>query len=404
MNENDEDVLYECNLATDYYLEISIIRTDLKGLKELEEEIPIIDFSIDSGYLKCRPDIERVLVNPMVFESQGKEIYFTKKESTLCDLITEGVLNDFILFDSDVIEKDDFRLQTKGTGIVPFYKIKISKSTMSVYTKMTVKEGIYNRMLVKPVNGKLELVPFYFGVPIDKTFSEVHCKFIKKIEYNGIFYNIWSASELALYSDFELISDSLINRAVHDLELCQSLQNAYSELSSLLWSLMSDKNEKSQDLNWIGGSSSYQSHLGTYFVCNVDHLSKDDAAHLINNILKVISEGMDIQEKAFKYIQSKNNLNHFAKFTALKLFDFIYKNLNRESDLDILSSEDIAVLAYEEEKEWEALALLCSVFLYRIRVYVYLYHHSLCRYPNIYLTGGAVSTYTIVKEGFFYGD
>lgn len=96
MNENDEDVLYECNLASDYYLEISIIRTDLKGLKKLEEEIPIIDFSIDSGYLKCRPDIERVLVNPMVFESQGKEIYFTKKESTLCDLITEGVLNDFI--------------------------------------------------------------------------------------------------------------------------------------------------------------------------------------------------------------------------------------------------------------------------------------------------------------------
>lgn len=402
---DDFDVakVYEVVFSDADFREIGLLRVEQGAMRELCSAVANVDFSFDSGFLKCNPHVARLRITSVVMDGMGVLINENHSIHSLYGLLYEGQKNGFYVVNDDYAESvlstgngfDDGDSAGPFCFMTHFRNIRFSQSSMSVYVQMRNKDGCYNRMLVVPDNGIMHMNSFYFLVPADNSFSQNGCKFISQVCIDKRHFSLFCAELLGIYDVDSVLSGALVNKAFCIRQRCYNAQIALKDLSQSIWRSLSGDEDK-ESLPWVGGSKSYADGYGVTFDSSIKLLKRSDRLELQEYVIqKVIREHMSFAE--FKQLTAESRMNILQRYVCMCMAA-VFEYASCSESIDLLEAANQMINGQKDS------VFICDLFLYRIRLYLYMSGKSIVTdraHPALF--GGNEVDFTVVQEGHYYG-
>lgn len=390
VDSNDVSQLYEFTLSDSYFLNVCTYITDLEGLRKLAENESLSkDFSLDAGFLKC-DNVPRVENNNLVKEAIGIPSYVRDLEYSFYTFVQTAVEHDFLIVDDSILDCERFN----GIKVSNFKNIRFSQSTMSVYFPLVNEEGLRNKHLVLLEDGLLRLNVFHFAVPAEynNQFKENGCVYCSRMFINNSEYVIYRMDELPIYPYAYVTAGNVINKAVSVRERSKAIVEVVTDYISFCNGVLG--NNDNSKLPWAGGNNSYSSGYGVTLTSSLTLLKRTDRSAILDRVLGEIFPEMDSYTAAVEYIKNGGG-SQLAKacLNVLSFICFSGKNV----------TEQLAY-AVAVKNKYKTEMFYADLFLYQVRVATYVRRIHLANPINPVLQGSDEAAYTIVNEGFYYGD
>jgi hypothetical protein len=380
---SEHDSVYEVVISSLDFLDISIYRTDIEGLRRLNEDATLIkDFCFDSSYLRCNCNILPCM-NSVVKESINKEIRFTQDSvNSIFTLLLSGVKHGFSIIDDSLRDE----LNWTGNGIVRFNRIQFSQSSMSVYVRMAIGSNLKNKHIVKMDKGIIKIEPFCFIVPKADGIIPPFGQFIKDVTFNNKEYQMYEVTDADIFEELHIISPALINKAACSSEKLLSSINVLKEFLNILYEADDKK------MTWVGeqGNKAVRCY-GVKFKNSMKHLTKREALNFLEDFQPVLKRcgSLDVLRDEI----ASPNFSDLDRFLLNRLGFVLYQSENTAELILNLRT----MLDYEYDKFFYA-----NLFLYRTRIFLYVTRTSIAIGTPVLTGSNETQSYTIVEEDFYY--
>lgn len=320
------------------------------------------DFALEDRYLRCNPFVQTATGDSIASSSLETVIGYAR-EKTIFSFIKEASRNNYVIIDDSVLKSDS----VNGFGTTLMHNVRFSKTTMSIYVPMVVKDGLFNKMLVMEEAGKLAMRPFYYGV-LENTRTDFG-KFITKKVLNNICYDIYQVEFLPVFDSIgKLVSGVVINTAVQYSECCGFAISALTELMNSLYMIDDTSPE------WIGGTRNYTSSYTIEFSSTLPKISKKERALIMSRLLNGQETGYE-KDPRDRYLR-----------TAVK-------SLKYQEGIPTLNSLNSTIAALKR------INIDFGIYLMAVRYYLFHSHESVLNGSNGCLYGGMTEFGTQVREG-----
>lgn len=388
---NDKTKGFCFELSDGGFRSLAIYNTDLSGLRSLcANEKLIKDFSIESNFLKC-DQVPRVQITSNDLAEFNKVIEILPEQYTFIDFLSYGSENNFLLVSDDILESDSYT----GNRFIKFEHVDVSQTTMSVYGKVVDDEEVFNIMLIKMKDNKLQLAKFYYAVDNQHKLPEWierKSEYVKEIKINNVDCSVYTLTEIPLYDNNVLLSSALINKAMTMRTKYKNVIGSLKELLSTLY-IMQGYQIEDKKITWSGGNNSYRTDYGVYLKSSLQDLSRDNKASCVTWYTELIGS-CSSEDEIISQIMS-NSKSELIKTAMLMIHNVM---TSAEEITDIIMNCNSAIEDLRKQ------LLRCDIFLYKMRVSSYFLGRRLAPLKNPVLAGSDESAYTVVESKLFYGD
>lgn len=389
-DKEENPVAYAITKSDNCFREVEqVIVSEEELLRYTQESGVICDYQKSGGYLVTAPQVPSLIGHPEYetiykLSEADNRLYVTVPESKLpysiYDLITEGLAGEFVLVDASVLEQNNPQL-----GMVGFQSIHFSKSTMSVYALMLTEEGYKNIMLVSDNGSALQVRDFYFAVPTGAVFTgNTCCQLIQTKQLGNREYAIYHAGSLRIYDTAFSRSAALINRAAFLSERCTASIKFWQRYLKICNEALNLGTEFAP--SWAGSKGNKNSIYGVYFENSYEHVKSKDLPGFIDVCMQM---SLEHENDAIEYAQSQ--FNGSRQDLAV---EFMKLEAMNSGSLEMFNA------AYSLIKNRALTKLNADMFLYRVRASAFITQTLLTPTVQPFVVGGAVPTFTIVREGF----
>lgn len=395
VDSSDAIEVYEVVFSDSNFQETALLRVELPELLKISSSGFVTDFNFKEDFLVCNPHVSRLRNSSIVAKTLDRLIC-VKHADTIYDLLYEGLQNDFYVISDSYAESiadggvDD---ENGFCFITHFRNIRFSRSSMTVYVPMRKQDGLYNKMLIVPENKIMKMNAFYFIADAGYALKTNDFSLVSQIDLNNKKYNLYLAEMLRIYDASMILAGPLINKACCLRQRVYNASTALDEFRNEIW--LSLEGKENGGMQWAGGNNCYTSWYGVQFTNSIPVMTKKQKKLLRDYVLdKMVMGCMTVSE--FKKAVSSSKMDQGNKFVCM-CFAYALAGADAEDSVGLLDS----INAYNDKLK--DMLFRYDLFLYRIRLYVYVSHESLIhdwRQPILF--GGNETDYTTVQEGFYY--